>query len=497
MDPTKQHESVQKYYGETLAKSDDLLTNACKTSGRPHPVLAAALRNVPDEVLLKYYGCGSACPFGIAGCSVLDLGSGSGRDCYAAAQFVGLKGSVLGIDMTPAQLDVAQRNIAPFLEKNPTATRDISFRLGHIEDLKSAGVGDSTIDIVTSNCVLNLCPDKPKVLREVYRVLKNGGEFHFSDVYCDRRLSPEIQKHEVLVGECLGGCLYLADFYRMCRSIGFSDPRVVKTSEVTVDSKDLQAILGPARFDSITFRLFKLNGLEDACEDFGQSARYLGTLPGYPHIYPLDNHHNFEKGRAMLVCGNTAKMVGESWLGKYFRVDGDTSIHFGKFDCGQEESLRLDLVEKDIIAKVSTVLNKMQAEYDERARQAKAANEVDVKNQNDPIAAAEQRLAAASKKASDEATAAASKKASDKATAAAKKKAEVAAGDVAPPKDAHAWDTLGCNGGGTVSGKAYDQKACYLKALEVNDKYANAWGNLGNAGGGTVSGKAYDHKRAI
>ena len=84
MDPTKHHESVQKYYGETLAKSDDLLTNACKTSGRPHPVLAAALRNVPDEVLLKYYGCGSACPFGIAGCSVLDLGSGSGRDCYAA-----------------------------------------------------------------------------------------------------------------------------------------------------------------------------------------------------------------------------------------------------------------------------------------------------------------------------------------------------------------------------------------------------------------------------
>ena len=173
----------------------------------------------------------------------------------------------------------------------------------------------------------------------------------------------------------------------------------------------------------------------------------------------------------------------------------------------QEESLRKELVglaEKDIDAKVSTALNKMQAEYDERARRAKAANEVDVKIQSDAIAAAEQRhkmdketmeakMLEMAKKTQVEAAAAASKKASDEAIAAAKKKAEtkVAAGDVAPPMDAHAWNTLGCNGGGTVSGKVYDKKACYLKALEVNDKHANSWHDLGAVGGGTVSGVLY------
>jgi len=333
MDPNSQHLSVSKYYGETLTKSDDLKTNACKTSGRPHPIIAKALANVPTEVLAKYYGCGSCTPFGIEGCTVLDLGSGSGRDCYVAAQLVGLSGAVIGLDMTPAQLDVAQRNVAGFLEITPHATKNLTFRQGMIEDLQSAGILDSSIDIVISNCVLNLSPDKNAVLREVHRVLRNGGEFHFSDVYCDRRLSTEIQKHEVLVGECLGGCLYLADFYRMCRKIGFSDPRVVKRDPVTVHNAELQEVLGPAKFESITFRLFKLEGLEDACEDYGQTARYLGTLPGYPHAYPLDDHHTFEKGRAMLVCGNTAKMVGESWLRKHFRIDGDMSIHFGAFDC--------------------------------------------------------------------------------------------------------------------------------------------------------------------
>ena len=156
---------------------------------------------------------------------------------------------------------------------------------------------------------------------------------------------------------------------------------------------------------------------------------------------------------------------------------------------------------------MSTALNKMQAEYDEGARRAKAAYENYVKNHSDVIAAAEQRhkmdketmeakMLEMAKKTPVEAAAAASKKASDEAIAAAKKKAEtkVAAGDVAPPMDAHAWGTLGFNGGGTVSGKVYDQKTCYVKALESDDKYANAWSNLGAVGGGTVSGKVYDKK---
>eukprot|EP00759_Apiculatamorpha_spiralis_P019948 PhF_6_TR25586/c0_g1_i1/m.35870/K07755/AS3MT; arsenite methyltransferase len=329
-----QHKVVTAYYGETLKTSEDLKTNACKTCERPHPMFREALKYVPEEVKAKYYGCGMSIPFGISGKTVLDLGSGSGQDCYVAAQLVGATGEVIGIDMTDAQLDVARRNIASFQEKVPTAARKLSFVKGKIENLKECGIADKSVDVVISNCVLNLSPFKDQVLSEVYRILRPGGEFYFSDVYCDRRLPESVRLHEVLVGECLGGALYLADFYRLCRQVGFQDPRVVKRAPIELEGESpLKQVIGNAKFESITFRLFKIDGLEDACEDFGQSAKYLGGIPGFETEYALDDHHTFEKGRHMLVCGNTAKMVGESWLGKYFSVSGDMSIHFGAFDC--------------------------------------------------------------------------------------------------------------------------------------------------------------------
>ena len=82
-------------------------------------------------------------------------------------------------------------------------------------------------------------------------------------------------------------------------------------------------------------RLFKLPGkLETPCEDYGQVATYMGTLPGHKHSYALDDHHNFVTNKLMLVCGSTAAMVGDSWLGKHFKVVGDRSVHYGLFDCG-------------------------------------------------------------------------------------------------------------------------------------------------------------------
>lgn len=85
----------------------------------------------------------------------------------------------------------------------------------------------------------------------------------------------------------------------------------------------------------VACRLFKLPGkLETPCEDYGQVATYLGTLPGHKHSYALDDHHNFVTNKPMLVCGSTAAMVGDSWLGRHFKVVGDTSVHYGLFDCG-------------------------------------------------------------------------------------------------------------------------------------------------------------------
>lgn len=210
----------------------------------------------------------------------------------------------------------------------------LRFAKGYIESLESAGVAKNSIDITISNCVINLSPDKQSVIEGVYNVLRDGGELYFSDVYADRRIPESIRQHEVLWGECLSGALYIEDFMRICHKVGFSDPRELKRSPIEVTDPELQELLGPIKFYSITYRCFKAPALETLCEDYGQVAYYNGTIPGSPHIYELDDHHVFEKGRPMLVCGNTASMVEETWLKDHFRVTGNRDIHYGLFDCG-------------------------------------------------------------------------------------------------------------------------------------------------------------------
>lgn len=326
-------EVVQEYYGKVLSTSKDLKTNACTACNKPPQNVLDAIKKVPVEVDEKFYGCGAPLPSGVEGLRVLDLGSGSGRDCYVMSDFVGEKGSVIGIDMTEEQLEVARKHDAAFTEKLGYKQSNMSFVQGHIEYLDKAGITDESIDIVISNCVVNLSPDKQRVLTEAYRVLAPGGEFYFSDVYCDRRLPKEVVEHKVLFGECLSGALYVEDFKRMARNAGFVDPRWLTASPIEVNDAELLEVVGEARFYSITFRLFKLPGLiETLCEDYGQYAVYKGTIPGAFHCYWLDDHHRFEKNKPLLVCGNTGAMVGEqgmSWLSKHFDVVGDRSVHYG------------------------------------------------------------------------------------------------------------------------------------------------------------------------
>jgi len=327
------HEMVQKYYGETLKSSADLKTDACCTAVAPPKTIKEALKKVPDEVMDKYYGCGSPLPFGIDGLTVLDLGSGSGRDCYVAAQLVGEEGRVIGIDMTDEQLAVSRKYVDSFCTDTMKYKQpNMEFIKGFIELLPEY-LEPESVDMIISNCVVNLSPRKDQVLSGAYTVLKEGGEFYFSDVYCDRRLSDEIRKHEVLVGECLGGALYTEDFRRICQSVGFADPRILAANELTVNDPELMAILGNAKFYSITYRLFKHKEMEDKCEDFGQVAIYKGTLGEHPDFYDLDDHHRFITNKPMLVCGNTANMVGGTWLKPHFTVLGDTQTHYGLFDC--------------------------------------------------------------------------------------------------------------------------------------------------------------------
>ncbi|NNF58884.1 MAG: methyltransferase domain-containing protein [Rhodothermaceae bacterium] len=326
-------DQVRDYYGRQLQSSADLKTSACcSTEAIPahhKPILAL----LADEVLAKFYGCGSPIPAALEGCTVLDLGCGTGRDAFVAAALAGPEGRVIGVDMTEEQLAVATRYEAEHATRFGFAAPNTDFRLGTIEDLGALGLDDASADVVISNCVLNLAPDQETVFREIFRVLKPGGELYFSDVFCDRRLPAHVTQDPVLVGECLGGAFYDEDFRRLMARIGWPDYRIVAQSVVTVDDPALQAKLGNARFLSRTIRAFKLASLEDRCEDHGQVAYYRGGIEGSEHAFTLDDHHVFEKDRPMLVCGNSAAMVEETRFGRYFEVVGDRSVHYGLFDC--------------------------------------------------------------------------------------------------------------------------------------------------------------------
>lgn len=328
---TDTHAQVQAYYGTQLQTNQDLLTNACCTDDVPleHRRILAQLE---PEVLDKYYGCGVCIPPAVEGCTVLDLGSGSGRDAYLLSKLVGESGHVIGVDMTEEQLDVARRHIGAHTATFGYAAPNVEFRHGFIEDLRSADIADNSVDLVVSNCVLNLSADKGATYREIFRVLKPGGELFIADVFSDRRV-PEALRHDpVLYGECLSGALYTEDFRRLLLSLGVHDYRLTASRRLTINNPDIERQVGNIGFYSLTVRAFKLD-LEDRCEDHGQVATYLGTLPGHPHQFVLDDHHTFETGRPMLVCGNTAAMVQDTRYGQYFRVQGDRSQHFGLFDC--------------------------------------------------------------------------------------------------------------------------------------------------------------------
>lgn len=324
------HESVREYYGEVLKSTADLQTSACCTAEAMPAHLGLRLKDVHPEVKDRFYGCGSPIPPALQGTTVLDLGCGSGRDAYLMSQLVGASGQVIGVDMTDAQLEVARRHLGWHADRYGFA--NVDFRHGYIEDLAAAGIADNSIDVVVSNCVLNLSPDKLRVFREIFRVLKPGGELYFSDVFADRRIPAALTRDPLLLGECLGGALYVEDFRRMMAQVGCADVRTCKSAPIALHHPDIVAKAGHIQFRSLTIRAFKLD-LEDRCEDYGQVARYRGTMADHPHAFELDDHHRLETGRPMLVCGNTADMLGATRYAEHFEIVGNKATHFGLFDC--------------------------------------------------------------------------------------------------------------------------------------------------------------------
>jgi arsenite methyltransferase len=328
-------EVVKDYYGKVLKSSKDLKTSACCDGGVVPVHLEALLANVHEEVRAKYYGCGIAIPSALSGCRVLDLGSGSGRDAYLISQLVGPEGEVAGVDMTDEQLATAQSHIDWHTRQFAYERPNVRFLKGYLEKLDELGLKPASFDVVVSNCVINLCVDKLAVLRGAFDLLKPGGELYFADVYCDRRLPEEVKADPLLYGECLGGALYWNDFLPMAKRAGFLDPRLVTSRPITVENETMRAKLGQAKFFSATYRLFKLEGLEPACEDYGQAVIYKGTVADQLDAFELDGHHLIERGKVFPVCGNSWRMLADTRFAPHFDFVGDFGTHYGIFpDCG-------------------------------------------------------------------------------------------------------------------------------------------------------------------
>jgi arsenite methyltransferase len=326
---------VKDYYGKTLQTSADLKTEACCTPDAMPIYVKRLLANIHDEVLIKYYGCGLVTPLALAGTRILDLGSGSGRDVYALAQLVGETGEVVGVDMTLEQIAVARAHVEWHRQKFGFKKANTRFLDGYIEKLGELDLAPASFDIIVSNCVINLSTDKLAVLKSAFDLLKPGGEMYFSDVYCDRRLPDAVRQDPVLYGECLGGALYWNDFHNLAKKAGFTDPRLVEDRPLGVTDEKLSAKVGTAKFFSATYRLFKLEGLEPMCEDYGHAVIYKGGLAHAEDAFILDSHHLIEKGKVFPVCGNTWHMLKGTRFAPYFEFIGDFSQHYGIFaGCG-------------------------------------------------------------------------------------------------------------------------------------------------------------------
>ncbi|NWU60578.1 AS3MT methyltransferase, partial [Pterocles burchelli] len=332
----------QEYYGKELQKLEDLKTNTCVTSARPlAKAVRDALERVHEEVVARYYGCGLVIPECLTSCRILDLGSGSGRDCYLLSQLVGERGHVTGIDMTKeqvrrragsspcppgipppsfpssSQVEVARKHIAYHMDKFGYQKPNVEFLQGYMEKLGDAGLADESYDIIISNCVINLAPDKRAVLREAYRVLKPGGEMYFSDIYANQRLSEAVRKHRVLWGECLAGALYWRDLYSIAEEVGFSSPCLVTASPITIGSKELEDVVGDCRFISATFRLFKVPGSSRTGP--GQVI-YNGGIVGHERELVFDANFTFKEGEVVDVDAEMAAILRSSRFAEEFLI---------------------------------------------------------------------------------------------------------------------------------------------------------------------------------
>jgi arsenite methyltransferase len=328
-EPQKLNKSMVYY--EKVLRDCEIVGCGCQTEFL-HPDMEEVLDLIDPEILSAPFGSDSPLPPDLEGCVVLDIGCGSGQSAFAASRLVGSKGRVIGLDMRESLLAIAQKHLAGQMKKFRYKKPNVEFLKGFPEDLKSLGIKDKSVDVVIANELINLSPDKKALFAEIFRVLKPGGELCFSTILADRRFPASLSEDEPLALVGIAGAMYCEDFRRLLQDLGCNDYRNYVKKQLTISDPEAADKVGLATFTFRVIRIFKLN-LEDICEDYGQVAVYKGTMPGFPHAFPLDDHHLFITDKPMLVCGNSGAMVEDTRFGKHFIVTGDKKVHYGSFDC--------------------------------------------------------------------------------------------------------------------------------------------------------------------
>jgi SAM-dependent methyltransferase len=214
--PTPIHKTVQEHYAQRIKSNSSCCgpaSDCCSTDSNLYP--ADLLATLPEGESAVSYGCGD--PITLAalepGQTVLDLGSGAGIDCFFAAKKVGETGRVIGVDMTPEMIERA-RSSAQRLN-----LRNVEFRQGYLENLP---IDPSSIDVVISNCVINLAPDKSKVFAEAFRVLNPGGKFAVSDIVTDGPLPESLKRNLSAWAGCVAGALEVKEYIAQMEAAGFT-----------------------------------------------------------------------------------------------------------------------------------------------------------------------------------------------------------------------------------------------------------------------------------
>jgi radical SAM protein with 4Fe4S-binding SPASM domain len=303
-DLQKPRSLVQDFYARAAETPQASL--CCPVSYDP-----ADSAHIPQDVIDRFYGCGG--PMGVAqvkpGETVLDLGSGAGIDVFIAAKRVGPTGRAIGVDMTDPMLGVAGQNRAKVAERLGYDVAE--FRKGFLEEVPAE---DRSVDLVTSNCVINLSPDKPRVFAEMWRILKDHGRIVVSDIVADRPVPPDLKVNVHLWGECISGALSEDEFVAGLEKAGFHGLAILKKSFW----KEVEGFT----FYAVTVRGFKLQK-RAACVYRGHRAVYLG-----PYVSVMDEEgHLFPRGQEVEICTDTlAKLSHEPYAGSFALLEPGAEV---------------------------------------------------------------------------------------------------------------------------------------------------------------------------